>query len=88
MAVPPRREDVAPTQRRGRIANVLWSIGFLALGVSMIIWPDAIFGDTDRPRRLLGHMIFWLGARPVGIVITLLGVVIGWVAFIRNDQGN
>jgi len=85
MSDPTNTDDDKPMTTKDRIFAVLWALGFLALGASMIIWPDAVSSETDHPRRLLGRIIIWIWGRPGGIIVAILGLLIGWSAFLKSD---
>ncbi len=78
--------DDKPVTTKDRIITVLWAVGFIALGVAMIIWPEAVSGDGDRPRKLIGKIIVWIWGRPGGIGLALIGLFIGWSAFPKSDS--
>jgi hypothetical protein len=78
-------DDNKPMTLKDRIFAVLWALGFIGLGAAMIIWPDAVSSDADHPRRLVGKIIVWIWGRPGGAVVAILGLLIGWSAFMKSD---
>lgn len=86
MSTQPETNDEQPTTLKDRIFTVLWALGFLALGAAMIIWPDAVGGETEQPRKLVGKIIVWIWGRPGGIVVALVGLLLGWSAFTKSEK--
>ena len=73
-------ENDNPPTRQERIYVALFALVLLALGVAMIVWPDALVDSDVHPRKLFLKVIAWIWGRPGGIVIALLGLLFGWHA--------
>ncbi len=74
---------------KNRIFGGMWAVAFLALAISMLIWPDAMASvDTSGPGRGRGYgrMLQWGWGWPGAIIFGVLGLMALAGSFMRDSD--